>query len=194
MAPSFPLVLASSSPYKRALLSRLAIEFDAHASGIDETPKKDEKPTQLADRLAKAKARAVARDFPKSYVLGSDQVIALGDQIFHKPESRQGAIDQLTALQGHTHRLINSICLRTPRGDISTDQVVYEMVMRPLTRSQIISYVDADEPLDCAGSYRIEAAGIRLFEATRGDDPTAIEGLPLTRVWTLLVAVGWTDG
>lgn len=185
------LILASASPYKRALLARLPVKFDIIDADIDESAQPDESPELLARRLARAKAQEVARQNRGAYVLGGDQVIALGDQRFSKPNTTARAVEQLLTLQGKTHRLITAVCLVPPKGPPKQDQVIFEMVMRPLNRAQIEAYVAEDTPLDCAGSYRIEAAGIRLFEATRGDDPTAIEGLPLTRVWSMLIDAGW---
>ena len=193
MLLSSKFVLASASPYKRALLSRLGFTFGAQDAAIDESRRPDESPLSMALRLAQEKARVVAEKAPDFFVLGADQTIALGDRIFSKPGTRSNAIHQLIALQGQTHQLINAICLYRPQGPPLTDTVIYEMVMRPLSRDQIEAYVDEDTPLQCAGSYRIEAAGIRLFSATRGDDPSAIEGLPLTRVWTLLEKAGAFD-
>lgn len=186
-----PLLLASSSPYKRALLQRLGIPFSAERPDIDEARRRDEPPLVMARRLSGEKTDALATDFPNAAILGGDQVIALDDQIFSKPKTSRRAVEQLTALQGKTHELICAICLRMPDGSKHWAHSIYQMVMRPLDTDQIEAYVDDDSPLDCAGSYRIEAAGIRLFEATHGDDPTAIEGLPLTKVWSLLLSQGW---
>ncbi len=185
------LILASGSPYKRELLSRLPVDFDALPADIDETRVDDESPDWMARRLAESKAAALASQFPESFVLGCDQVIALGDRCFSKPGNADRAVEQLLALQGKTHRLITAICLLVPGSAPRHSEVPFTMVMRPLSRAAIEAYVAEDKPFDCAGSYRIEAAGIRLFETTRGDDPTAIEGLPLTRVWSLLLDAGW---
>lgn len=193
MVQHAPVILASSSPYKRRLFERLGIDFQSQNSDVEECRKSGESPQQMAQRLALKKAQTVAKQVPRGYVVGSDQVIALGTRIFQKPGDRQRAIEQLKALEGETHRLLNSVCLVCPDDGIEQSTAVYEMVMRSLDEKQIRRYVDRDRPFDCAGAYRIESAGVRLFEATRGDDPTAIEGLPLTRVWTLLLRAGWSD-
>ena len=191
MTDDSTLILASSSPYKRRLMRRLGIDFVSQSADVDEERLPDESPHQMARRLAKTKARKVAAKNPEAWVIGGDQVAALDDRIFGKPGSRTGAIDQLKALQGRTHQLITAVALAHPKDGISTATSTYEMAMRRLTAGEIATYVDEDNPVDCAGAYKIEEAGIRLFEATRGDDPTAIEGLPLTKVWTLLLDAGW---
>jgi septum formation protein len=188
------LVLASASKYKQALLARLRLAFESRDAAIDESRRPDEPPAALALRLAQEKAMAVALDASDAFVLGADQVIALGDRIFEKPGSQTRAVDHLLALQGQTHVLLNAVCLIAPDGSSTTSLVTYEMRMRPLSKAQILAYLALDEPLDCAGAYRIEAAGIALFEAALGPDPTAIEGLPLTRVWTLLSEAGFFPG
>ena len=185
------LILASESPYKRRLFARLGIPFDCAAPNIEETRQEDEPPTDMTLRLAAEKALAVAKRAESSFILAADQTIAIGDRIFHKPATAQRAKEQLSVLQGQSHRLINSVVLRKPGGTFTTTTSIYEMVMRPLSPAQISAYVEADRPLDCAGSYRIESQGIRLFEATRGDDPSAIEGLPLIGTWSLLLDAGW---
>ena len=184
------LVLASSSPYKRRLMRRLGIEFDSVSPEIDESRLDGESPTEMACRLAEAKAMTIRQRRPDAWVIGADQIAASGDRVFGKPGGRDEAISQLEQLEGTTHQLITAVALshRDKAADVSV--TTYDMVMRPLTPDQIRRYVDEDTPFDCAGSYKIEQAGIRLFEATRGDDPTAIEGLPLTRVWTLLLEAG----
>ncbi|RVU44147.1 septum formation protein Maf [Lujinxingia sediminis] len=187
------LILATESTYKIELLERLGLSFEACAAHIDETRLPGEAPAAMAARLALQKARRVAADHPNAFVLGADQVIALDQTIFQKPGSVEGAVDQLMRLQGKTHRLITAIALRTPSGAELASEVAFEMVMRPLTEQRARAYVETDQPLFCAGSYRIEAGGIRLFEAARGDDFTAIIGLPLTRVWSLLEQTGYLE-
>lgn len=192
--PDFPpLVLATGSRYKRRLMERLGVDFSSRSADIDESRRSGESPLEMARRLAADKADAVASADPDAAVLASDQVPALGDRIFRKPGGRRAAVEQLRRLAGSTHQLVTAVALQTPDGRLHTDEVVYQMQMRPLTDDQIRRYVDEDAPFDCAGAYKIEAAGIRLFEATRGDDPTAIQGLALTRVWSLLLQAGWTD-
>lgn len=191
--PSPKLILASASPYKKNLLSRLNLPFRACDAAIAEIRHPNEPPSQFAQRLAHEKAQALATSHPDHFIIGSDQVIALGQRIFQKPRTPQKAVEQLLALQAKTHHLFNAICLITPNGQIFDALSTFEMTMRPLTRAALQAYVALDQPLDCAGSYRIESAGIRLFESTRGDDPTAIEGLPLISVWNLFIQAGVVD-
>ncbi|MFW5966086.1 MAG: Maf family protein [Persicimonas sp.] len=186
-------VLASSSPYKRDLLKRLGLDFECRAADIDESAPDDEAPEQTARRLARAKAEKVAAEFSEAWVIGADQVVALEQRRFHKPGGEVRAREQLSELAGKTHRLIAATALITPRGRLFEDLLEHKMQMRPLTPDQIAAYVEEDEPYDCAGSYKIEAGGIRLFRALRGDDYTAIVGLPLTRVYALLEHAGFFE-
>ena len=186
-----PLLLASGSTYKRDLFGRLGLEFLAQSAPIEELRLPEEPPLEMAIRLAREKALASRSDHPDAFIIGADQVIALGDQIFQKPGQRQQAIAQLLELQGQTHILITAVALSTPCKALLEAQVTFEMEMRPLSPTEIAAYVDQDTPFDCAGSYKIEAAGIRLFRNARGPDPSAIEGLPLTRVWALLEDGGY---
>lgn len=187
------LVLASKSRYKRQLLERLGLDFESRAADIDESAPGDEAPERTACRLARAKAEAVAADLPNAWVIGADQVIALEARRFRKPGGAKRAREQLSELAGKAHRLIVATALVTPRGRLFEDVLEHQMQMRPLTPDQIASYVEEDEPYDCAGSYKIEAGGIRLFRALRGDDYTAIVGLPLTRVRALLERAGFFE-
>lgn len=194
MLPHPPaLIFATSSKYKQDLLRRLNLDFTSIDADITETRRPGEPPLEMASRLAKQKAQALAKNHKDHFILGSDQLIALDDQIFQKPKTPARALAQLTALQGKTHTLINAICLLTPNGEPLEAVSTTKMTMRPLTKAALKTYIALDQPLDCAGSYRIEAAGIRLFEATRGDDPTAIEGLPLIALWDLLIQAGVVD-
>ncbi|QDG49698.1 septum formation protein Maf [Persicimonas caeni] len=180
------LVLASGSPYKRQLMERLGLAFETLSADVDESSLADEAPEETARRLAHAKAKAVAAERPEAWVLGADQVIALDGRRFSKPGSDEGARRQLAALSGKTHRLITSVALLTPDEELFESTAEYQMQMRPLSEAEIAAYVAEDTPTDCAGAYKIEAGGIRLFRALRGDDYTAIVGLPLTHVWHLL--------
>lgn len=186
-----PLILASGSAYKRELLARLGLTFQTHPADIDEATLPDEPPAHTAQRLARCKAEVVATEHPGAWVLGADQVIALGPRRFHKPDSPESARQQLAELSGQVHQLFAAITLITPQGHYLDALVEYQMHMRTLTSAQIADYIARDNPLDCAGSYRIEAGGIRLFHAMRGDDFSAIIGLPLTRVQDLLERAGF---
>jgi septum formation protein len=185
------LILASGSSYKRALMARLGLPFEALAPDADETPRPGEAPDACAARLALAKAKILAARRPDAFVIGCDQVIALDGLQLHKPGSQDACIAQLERLQGRAHDLICAIALVTPDGRELAAQVRYAMHMRPLSRAAIEAYVREDMPLDCAGSYKLEDGGIRLFASMVGDDYTAIIGLPLTRVWALLEQAGF---
>jgi septum formation protein len=184
-------MLASGSEYKRGLLRRLGLSFSTRPADVEEGSLPDETPGETARRLALAKARDVAADAPDAFVLGADQVIALDGERLRTPGGRQAAAAQLQRLQGRCHDLICSVALVTPQRTEYEETVTYDMEMRPLSEASIERYLDDDEPYDCVGAYKIESAGIRLFRALRGDDYTAIIGLPLTRVWNILEAGGY---
>ncbi len=183
---STSLILASGSRFKRAEFARLGLPFEAIDADIDETAHPDESPDALAVRLARAKALAVHATRPDAFVIGGDQVVSFSGEQLHKPRTRARAIAQLERLQGATHDIFCSVALVTPDGAVHDETVHVGMQMRRLTRAQIEAYVTEDDVLDSAGAYTIEAGGIRLFSAMRGDDYTAIIGLPLTRVLDLL--------
>jgi septum formation protein len=188
------LTLASGSDYKRQLLARLDLEFQTDAPNIDETSLPDEPPRETARRLAAEKAvrtrqrRATSSrpDQPPEWTIAADQIIKLDGERLTKPGSASNAADQLERLAGNTHLLSTAVALAPPTGEPDVEQVDFQMTMRPLDRNSIDDYVARDHPIDCAGAYKIESGGIRLFTSMRGDDYTAIIGLPLTRVWTLL--------
>lgn len=176
------LLLASTSRYRRALLERLGLEFEQEAPGVDEDRVKAvvDDPRELAQRLARDKAAAVAERCPDAVVIGSDQVGALGDERLDQPGSAERAAAQLARLSGRTHELITAVCVR--RGDAEwchTD--VARLTARSLSSAEIERYVALDDPLDCAGSYKLERAGIALFERVECADHSAITGLPL--IW-----------
>lgn len=185
------LLLASTSPYRKAQLQRLGLTFAQGAPNVDEDTlmRSGQDPETIALSLARAKAEALASD--DSFVLGGDQLVALGDDILGKPGSAEAAKAQLSRLAGRTHRLISAFALRAPNGDVDANVHVHEMTLRALSDEEISRYVDADSPLDCCGAYRIEALGISIFESIRGDDPSAIEGLPLMGVCAALRRAGF---
>ena len=186
------LILASGSRFKQQELARLALRFEAMDADIDEIALPGEAPDTLATRLAVAKARAIATLHPEAYVIGADQVVSLNGEQLHKPRTRERAIAQLTELQGKTHDIHCAVALVTPTQSL-TRLVHARMTMRALTRAQIERYVREDDVLFSAGSYTIEAGGIRLFHAMECDDYSAIIGLPLTRVLDLLDEAGAPD-
>lgn len=188
------LILASGSRYKQGVMARVGLPFEAINAAIDETPAPDEAPHALAKRLALQKAQAVAQTHPDAFIIGCDQVIALGDQIMHKPGSEQACHQQLKQLQGKSHQLICAIALVCQDAHHSLQaEAIYDMHMRPLSEAAIAAYVKRDMPTDCAGSYKLESDGVKLFSSMRGDDHTAIIGLPITRVIELLLASGYIE-
>ncbi len=185
------IILASGSRYKQELMQRLALPFNIVTADIDETRKPNEKPAVLAERLAREKATAVAILHPEAFVLGTDQVIALADQVFTKPITEQAAVQQLKTLRAKTHELLTSVVLIAPGGKTYESTAHYAMTMRDVSDQEIEDYIREDLPLDCAGAYKIECGGIRLFRSLQGDDYTAIIGLPLTHVRHLLETAGY---
>jgi septum formation protein len=186
------LILASTSPYRRTLLERLGIPFRSMAPKCDESAFKAEEPDpiRLAERLAQAKAASLTGEASTAAIIGCDQLLAVQGQIFGKPGSVEGAIDQLLSLAGRSHELITAIVvLSGGRTFRHTD--VTKLWMRPLSRLAIERYVSADRPLDCAGSYKIESRGIALFDRIESTDQTAITGLPLIALTSILCELGF---
>jgi septum formation protein len=185
------LVLASTSRYRRELLERLRLPFDVARPDTDETSRPGEAPAALAARLAEAKAAAVARDCPGAWVLGSDQVAELDGQPLGKPGNRGAAIAQLGAMSGRAVVFHTAICLLQADGArfaaIDTTRVRF----RALDAGAIDRYVEAEQPFDCAGSFKSEGLGIALFDAIESSDPTALVGLPLIATARLLRQAGY---
>lgn len=185
------LVLASTSFYRRQLLAKLGLEFEAVAPGVAETPLDGEPPASLALRLAEEKAHAVARCRPDSLVIGSDQVAFLDEEIVSKPGTRANAILQLQRASGRTVRFYTALCVvNTATGQTRTDLDVCAVVFRHLEPGQIERYVDRDLPFDSAGGFKAEGLGIALFERIDGEDPNALIGLPLIRLVRILESFG----
>lgn len=192
--PRMPaLVLASTSPYRRKLLERLRIPFEAAAPLCDEEAEKRVAPAPdaLARTLARAKAESLRSAHPGAYVLGGDQVAEIDGAVLDKPGTEAAARAQLARLSGREHRLLTAICLVDPAGGVREHLDVHRLRMRALDADAIARYVELDRPLDCCGSYRVESLGIALFERVEGDDFTAIEGLPLLALSTMLRAAGF---
>ncbi|MFO0723390.1 MAG: Maf family nucleotide pyrophosphatase [Myxococcota bacterium] len=188
------LVLASTSRYRRELLDRLGVPYAALAHQVDERALEGSfppgtRPDELALALAEAKARSLAG--PETAVLGSDQLVDLEGQVLGKPGTQEAAIAQLLRMSGKSHRLLTAIALVHPSGAAVCALDVHVMTMRELSRAEAERYVEADQPLDCAGSYKIEQRGIALFSRIEGEDFTAIMGLPLLRVAAMLRDLGW---
>lgn len=187
------LVLASTSKYRISLLKNLGWDFQSLSPDFDEDDFKGKglAPATLAQRLAEGKARSLKEKNPGAFIIGADQVCALGDKIFSKPGSFENALAQLTELQGKTHELLTAVCVLTPRGESRSILNRTQLTMRALTEAEITRYLKTDSPFDCGGSYMLEAAGIRLFETISMSDHTAIIGLPLIEICSLLLEEGF---
>ncbi|MDD3517425.1 MAG: Maf family nucleotide pyrophosphatase [Chromatiales bacterium] len=185
------LVLASTSPFRRELVTRFGLPFECVAPDVDETRLPGESPSAMVRRLAEAKARAVADRFPDALIIGSDQCAALGETILGKPGSHERAIEQLRACSGRRVMFHIGLCLLdTANGHVQLDEVLFPVRFRHLSEAQIDGYLRHDQPYNCAGSFRSERLGIALFEALEGSDPTALMGLPLIRLTAMLGAAG----
>lgn len=186
-----PLILASTSQFRRELLTRLQIPFTAASPDADETPLPDESPAQTAERLSELKARAVALQHPNSLIIGSDQVAYLGAQRFGKPGRRENATAQLRAMRGNTVIFHTGLCLlNTQTGHCQLAGIPTEVRFRDLSDQEIERYLDREDALNCAGSAKSEGLGISLLEYMRGDDPNALVGLPLIELSRMLRAEG----
>ena len=185
------LILASTSTYRRDLLSRLGIPFAIAAPDCDETALADESPQDIAERLAVAKAQAVAARFPDALIIGSDQVAFLAHQRFGKPGTRERAVAQLRAMSGHSVIFHTGLCLlNAASGRVHLRGIPTEVRFRELADSEIERYLDREDALNCAGSAKSEGLGISLMEYMRGDDPNALIGLPLIALAEMLRAEG----
>jgi septum formation protein len=189
---SLQILLASSSRYRRELLGRLLASFDFISPDVDEHAFHDLEPTpdRLAQRLAKEKTLAVFRRFPEAIVIGSDQLADLNGQVLGKPGTVSAAVDQLLSMSGKTHRLLTAVCIAAPGKRLISIMDETRLTMRSLTPEEALRYVERDQPLDCAGSYKIESMGISLFEKIETEDFTAIMGLPLIQVSQSLRELG----
>ncbi|HWP20331.1 MAG TPA: Maf family nucleotide pyrophosphatase [Burkholderiaceae bacterium] len=186
-----PLVLGSTSRYRRELLERLRLPFDVAAPRVDETPLPGEAPRDLALRLALAKARAIASSHPDAVVIGSDQVADLDGRPIGKPGTHERAVEQLRSMSGKT--VVFQTAVAVVRPGTAFEQVDLAPVtvrFRTLGEAEIEAYLRAEQPYDCAGSAKSEGLGIALLEAIESDDPTALVGLPLIRTCRLLRAAG----
>lgn len=188
---SRPLILGSTSSYRRELLQRLRIPFEVAAPDVDETAQPGERPPELARRLALAKARAVAQRHPSALVIGSDQVADLGGEALGKPGTHERAVEQLRRMRGRTvifQTAVAVVCVET--GFEQLDMAPVRVRFRELGDAEIETYLRAETPYDCAGSAKSEGLGIALLESIESDDPTALVGLPLIRTTRMLRAAG----
>jgi len=189
------IVLASTSRHRRELLQRAGLGAVICVAPTSDEEVDDETITPLAlvETLAERKARSVGSSFPEALIIGADQVVELEGAVLGKPGTEARAVDQLLALSGREHRLLTGLCVFEPRtGRVEVGVDVHCMKMWPLGRSRLERYVTYDQPLDCAGSYRVESAGVTLFQSMAGEDFTAIVGLPLCQLSELLSRFGVT--
>lgn len=185
------LVLASTSRYRAELLGRLGLPFEREAPGVDESRRPGETPRELAIRLARAKAGAVAARHPGAWSLGSDQVAVLGDEVLGKPVTVERCIAQLMAASGREVVFLTAACLATADDPFLREHVDETRVrFRELTEREVRRYVEIEKPLDCAGGFKCEGLGIALFERIDSSDPTALIGLPLIWVAAALREAG----
>lgn len=185
------LILGSTSPYRRELLSRLGIPFSVESPHVDETPMPGEVPAALAIRLALSKAQAVAQRFPDCVVIGSDQVADLNGLALGKPGTHDRAVAQLRQMRGQTvifQTAVAVVCLQA--GFSQQALAAVKVKFRQLDDDEIENYLHIERPYDCAGSAKSEGLGIALLEAIESDDPTALVGLPLIRTARMLRAAG----
>lgn len=184
MNSQYPLlVLASTSPFRQALLSRLQIPFVCAAPNIDESRQPNESADDLVARLALEKAQAVQAHYPNALIIGSDQVAVLNEQILGKPHTHINAVAQLQASSNQYVEFLTGLCLlNTVTGLSQVDVIRYGVKFRPLTTSMIEYYLQREQPYQCAGSFKSEGLGTVLFEKMVGNDPSALIGLPLIRL------------
>ncbi|MDF1781032.1 MAG: Maf family protein [Alcanivoracaceae bacterium] len=190
--PKRRLILASSSPYRRELLARLQLDFECDSPDIDESALTDESAEQLVQRLALEKSRAVATRQPNSLIIGSDQAAVLADgTVLGKPGTADKAVQQLMAASGNRVIFLTGLCLlnsETGKSQLCCEQ--YAVQFRALTEDMARRYVEKEQPLNCAGSFKSEGLGITLFEKFIGDDPNSLIGLPLIRLTRMLEEEG----
>jgi septum formation protein len=187
-----PLILASTSPYRRQLLERLRIPFGVTNPRVDEAELPGESPEALCLRLAIAKARAVAPSHPDALIIGSDQVALLDGRALSKPGDHANAVAQLSAMRGRTITFLTAVAVHDAASGRTLSRVVpTEVAFRDYSDADIQRYLEMDRPYDCAGSARSEGLGIAMIRALRGDDPNALVGLPLIAVVDLLAEHGY---
>jgi MAF protein len=187
------LVLGSTSPFRKALLQRLGIDFECDSPDIDETPLKDEPVEEMVVRLAIAKAQAISARHPNSLIIGSDQSAVLNGKKLSKPGNFENAFKQLSRASGQKITFQTGLCLlNTSTGNIQSSCVPYTVVFKELTPTMIENYLHKEEPYNCAGSFKSEALGIALFERFEGSDPNSLIGLPLIELVNFLDNEGFS--
>jgi len=177
------IILASTSPFRKQILEKLHTDFITRSPNVDESALADESATDLVERLAIAKAQAVAKKFPDSLIIGSDQVAVIDNHILGKPGNHENAVKQLTQASANKVTFYTGLALlNSNTGNIQSEVVPFHVVFRPLTPTMIENYLKIEQPYNCAGSFKSEGLGIVLFERLEGDDPNTLMGLPLIRL------------
>ena len=185
--PGPTLILASTSPFRRQLLSRLGLPFETADPAVDETPLPGEAPEASAMRLSEAKARAVATAFPDALIIGSDQVACLDGQVFGKPGNHENAMRQLQTMRGRRVNFFTGLCLLDAKsGRVHLRGVPTLVTFRDLSDDEIENYLRKEQPYNCAGSAKSEGLGIALIARIDGGDPNALIGLPLIALCDVL--------
>ncbi|MCL4410646.1 MAG: Maf family nucleotide pyrophosphatase [Gammaproteobacteria bacterium] len=191
MSQTLPLVLASSSIYRRELLAKFGLTFTADSPDIDELRLANEPAHDLVKRLAIEKAHALKAKYPNHLIIGSDQVAVCRNQVLGKPHTRANAIAQLEQSSGETVTFLTGLCvLNSATGNYQALVEPFNVEFRQLSRNEIERYVDREQPFNCAGSFKSEGFGITLFARLQGDDPNSLIGLPLIRLAELLRGYG----
>ncbi len=187
------LILASTSPFRKAILEKLNVEFETISPETDETALDNETPQQLVERLSIAKAEAIANKTTDALVIGSDQVSVIDGKIIGKPHTHENAVKQLKNASGKTVTFYTGLCLfNSKTKEFQSDVIPFNVVFRDLTDQQIENYLKKETPYNCAGSFKSEALGIVLFEKLQGDDPNTLMGLPLIRLVKMLEKENFT--
>ncbi len=185
-----PIVLASTSHYRRELLERLGLPFSVDKTDVDESQTAGESPLANCRRLALEKARKVASRQPTAIIIGSDQVLDLDGEALSKPGDFATALDQLKRCQGRTLHCYTALCVLSPGREPLIDVVATEITYRALPDATLIAYLQREQPYDAAGAVKVETAGVTLLQAVTSNDPTAIIGLPLIRLTDFLIELG----
>jgi len=186
------LILGSSSPYRKKLLQRLPVSFECFSPDIDETPLNNETPDDLVERLSIEKAKEVAKNFQDALIISSDQIAIFDNQILGKPGTHEKAIAMLSAFSGHTVRFETGLCvLNTNTGHYQYKSIPTLVHFRALSNQTIERYLELDKPYQCAGSFQAEGLGVVLFDRLESKDPSALIGLPLIELTSMLTAEGF---
>ncbi len=186
-----PLILASSSPFRKELLQRLTLAFSTASPNINEAAFAHESPIDLVQRLAEAKAAALAKQFPNHFIIGSDQVAVFNEEILGKPYTKEKAFQQLQRFSGSKVMFYTGLSVFDSNSNKHITTVAqYAVYFRILTDAEIRTYIKVEQPLQCAGSFKSEGLGVCLFERMEGDDPTSLIGLPLIQLSHILRQLG----